>query len=110
MKSFKLYLEGTSAGQRLAGNLKRSGFDVNARADYWTKKAKELEDKRKEYEKNNPTPAVKEDVGGGAPANSVAGVAGSGDARLSASQREPGVSAKRNPTLKGMFRRKPPKA
>ena len=80
MKSFKLYVEVTSASQRLAGNLKRSGFDVNARHDYWTKKAKEIEDKRKEYEKNNPTPVVKEDgegAIGAAPTNSVAGVAGS---------------------------------
>ena len=44
-----------------------------------------------------------------APTNSVAGVAGSGDSRLPASQREPGVSKKRNPTL-GYFKRKPPKA
>ena len=113
MKSFKLYVEVTSASQRLAGNLKRSGFDVNARHDYWTKKAKELEDKRKEYEKNNPTPVVKEDGGAcacAAPTNSVAGVAGSGDSRLPAAQREPGVSKKKNPILKGMFRRKPPKA
>ena len=43
-----------------------------------------------------------------APVNSVAGVAGTGDSRLPASQREPGVSKKRNPTL-GYFRRKPPK-
>ena len=39
----------------------------------------------------------------------VAGVAGSGDSRLASSQREPGVSKKKNPTL-GYFRRKPPKA
>jgi hypothetical protein len=43
-----------------------------------------------------------------APTNSVAGVAGTGDSRLSTSQREPGVSKKKNPTL-GYFRRKPPK-
>jgi hypothetical protein len=43
-----------------------------------------------------------------APTNSVAGVAGTGDSRLAPSQREPGVSKKRNPTL-GYFRRKPPK-
>jgi hypothetical protein len=47
---------------------------------------------------------------GAAPANSVAGIAGSGDTRLAPSQREPGVSKKRNPILKGLFRRKPPKA
>ena len=56
---------------------------------------------------------VSEDGGaagmGAAPANSVAGIAGSGDSRLPASQREPGVSKKRNPVLKGLFTRKPPK-
>ena len=46
---------------------------------------------------------------GGAPTNSVAGVAGTGDSRLPASQKEPGVSKKRNPILKGMARRNPPK-
>jgi hypothetical protein len=56
---------------------------------------------------------IKEDgMGAGvvtaAPTNSVAGVAGSGDSRLAPSQREPGVSKKKNPTL-GYFRRKPPK-
>jgi DNA-binding ferritin-like protein len=57
---------------------------------------------------------MKEDgMGGGAvsaaPVNSVAGVAGTGDSRLPASQKEPGVSKKRNPVLKGMARRSPPK-
>ena len=48
-------------------------------------------------------------VGGGSvPTNTVAGVASTGDSRLPSSQREPGVSKKRNPTL-GYFRRKPPK-
>ena len=44
-----------------------------------------------------------------APVNSVAGVAGTGDSRLSASQREPGVSKKRNPILQKMARRTLPK-
>jgi len=48
---------------------------------------------------------VKED---GVPVNSVAGVAGSGDSRLPASQREPGVSKKRNPVMMNV-RRKTPK-
>jgi hypothetical protein len=52
---------------------------------------------------------MKED-GEGAPANSVGGIAGSGDSRLPASQREPGVNKKRNPLLKGLFTRKPPQA
>lgn len=47
---------------------------------------------------------------GGAPANSVAGVAGSGDSRLSPSQREPGVSKKHNPIITKLARRKLPKA
>ena len=45
---------------------------------------------------------------GGAPTNNVGGVAGTGDSRLPASQREPGVSKKKNPTL-GYFKRKSPK-
>ena len=60
------------------------------------------------------TQYIKEDgmgagVVGAAPTNSVAGVAGTGDSRLPSTQREPGVSKKRNPTL-GYFKRKPPKA
>ena len=47
--------------------------------------------------------------GGGAPTNSVGGVAGTGDSRLPSSQREPGVGKKRKPIL-GYFKRKPPKA
>lgn len=69
------------------------------------------EAKARSYE--NARDNIKEEMGGGAmaaaPTNSVAGVAGSGDTRLPQSQREPGVSKKRNPILKGMFRRKPPK-
>lgn len=52
---------------------------------------------------------VKEDGMAAAPTNSVAGVAGSGDTRLPQSQREPGVSKKRNPVMASMFRRKAPK-
>ena len=48
-------------------------------------------------------------VGGGAPTNTVGGVAGSGDSRLPASQQEPGVSKKRNPILMGIGKRKAPK-
>jgi len=40
---------------------------------------------------------------------SVAGIAGSGDARLPTDQREPGVSKKRNPVMKTMVRRLLPK-
>ena len=45
---------------------------------------------------------------GAAPTATVAGIAGSGDSRLSSSQREPGVGKKHNPLLMS-FRRKPPK-
>lgn len=48
-------------------------------------------------------------VGGSAPTNNVGGVAGTGDSRLPANQREPGVSKKRNPVMMGMEKRKPPK-
>ena len=51
MKSFKLYSESKkSTSERLAGNLKTAGFDVNARHKYWSDKVRELETKRKEYE------------------------------------------------------------
>ena len=43
-----------------------------------------------------------------APTNTVAGVAGSGDSRLPASQKEPGVSKKKNPVM-GLLKRKSPK-
>lgn len=48
-------------------------------------------------------------VGGSAPTNTVGGVAGTGDSRLPADQREPGVSKKRNPVMMGVQKRKPPK-
>ena len=45
-----------------------------------------------------------------APTNVVgAGVAGTGDSRLPSSQREPGVSKKRNPILQKLARRALPK-
>ena len=46
---------------------------------------------------------------GGAPTNNVGGVAGTGDSRLPANQREPGVGKKRNPILQKMARRTLPK-
>jgi hypothetical protein len=54
---------------------------------------------------------MKEDGGAmvAAPTNSVAGVAGSGDSRTPASQREPGVSKKRNPIVNMLARRALPK-
>lgn len=96
--------------------------EIKRQKEHLTKKAKDnhalskreggggaAEAKAVSYEKARD--AIKEDAGamGAAPTNSVAGVAGTGDSRLPASQREPGVSKKRNPTLKGMFTRKPPK-
>jgi hypothetical protein len=54
---------------------------------------------------------IKEDggaAGAGAGAVSVAAVAGSGDSRLPTSQREPGVSKKHNPVMKGLAKRKLP--
>jgi hypothetical protein len=57
---------------------------------------------------------IKEDgVGAGAvgagPTNTVGAVAGSGDSRLPADQREPGVGKKRKPVMMGIAKRKPPK-
>ena len=57
----------------------------------------------------NTKKAIKED-GAAAGGMSVGAVAGSGDSRLPTSQREPGVSKKHNPVLRGLARRKPPKA
>lgn len=97
--------------------------EIKRQKEHLTQKAKEnhaqskreggggaAEAKAISYEKARDS--IKEDGGaiGAAPTNSVAGVAGTGDSRLPASQREPGVSKKRNPILKGMFTRKPPKA
>ena len=50
-----------------------------------------------------------EDGGAVAGGMTVAAVAGSGDSRLPATQREPGVSKKRNPIMTRLARRKPPK-
>ena len=47
-------------------------------------------------------------VGSAGPTNTVGAVAGSGDSRLPTSQREPGVSKKRNPVMLSKFRRNPP--
>jgi hypothetical protein len=52
---------------------------------------------------------IKEDAPAvAAPTVSVAGVAGSGDSRLPATQREPGVSKKRTPLMMRLARRKLP--
>ena len=48
-------------------------------------------------------------AGGAAGGMGVAAVAGSGDSRMPASQREPGVSKKRTPLMMRLARRKLPK-
>lgn len=113
MKTFKQYLgpEATKA---------RDKEEIARQKKHLTDKAKEnheqskreggggaAEAKAKSYE--NARDNIGEDFSGVAPTNSVAGVSGTGDARLTPSQREPGVSKKRNPVLKGLFKRKPPK-
>ena len=106
MKSFKVYTEAKlSTSEKLNRNLKKGGFDADA-------SLARIEAIRKKNAQPQPKEPIKEDGAGGigaAPANSVGGIAGSGDSRLPANQREPGVSKKRNPILKGMFTRKPPK-
>lgn len=94
--------EGMSARFRLAAALQR---------EKQNRENKEAARKAREETAKQNKQSVKEDAGAmaAAPTNSVAGVAGSGDSRLPAGQREPGVSKKRNPVLKGMFTRKPPK-
>ena len=53
---------------------------------------------------------IKEDGGaaGAGGGMSVAAVAGSGDSRMPAAQREPGVSKKHNPVMRGLAKRKLP--
>ena len=48
-------------------------------------------------------------AGAAAGGASVAGIAGTGDSRMPATQREPGVSKKRNPVMGTLAKRKPPK-
>ena len=121
MKSFKQYLgpEATKANDKRNISLQKKNLDrltgeynkmskdeggggmAKAHADMFanTKKAIHSEE------------VVQEDGGAmvAAPTNSVAGVAGTGDSRLPASQREPGVSKKRNPVLQKLARRALPK-
>lgn len=52
---------------------------------------------------------INEDGMAAVPTNSVGGVAGTGDARLPTSQREPGVSKKHNPIIQKLARRALPK-
>lgn len=54
---------------------------------------------------------IKEDGAGGmtaGPTSTVAGVAGTGDSRMPAPQREPGVNKKHNPIMGGIRRRRLP--
>jgi len=52
---------------------------------------------------------IEEDGGAMGGGVNVAAIAGSGDSRLPASQREPGVSKKHNPVMRGLGKRNPPK-
>jgi hypothetical protein len=108
MKSFKQYFNEhivkTKSGYKLVS--KSTGKNLGTSSSLSGIKRRE---QQVQYFKH-----VNEDgMGAGAvaagPTNTVGGVAGTGDSRLDPSQREPGVSKKRNPTL-GYFRRKPPKA
>jgi hypothetical protein len=101
LKQFKEHVIKTGSGYKLVS--KKTGKNLGTA----TSKAGIMKREREvEYFKH-----MHEDGEGGmGPANSVAGVAGTGDSRLPASQREPGVSKKRNPVLKGLFTRKPPQA
>jgi hypothetical protein len=63
---------------------------------------------KKAFSKGSCEP-VSEDGGAMGGGVSVAAIAGSGDSRLPASQREPGVSKKHNPVMRGLGKRNPPK-
>lgn len=71
-------------------------------AGYAPVKGDELKKKDGKFVPN----CVKEDGEGGG--MSVGAIAGSGDSRLPADQREPGVSKKKNPVMMGIERRKAP--
>ncbi len=119
MKSFKSYIEAGLGPEATKAN---DAAEIARQKEHLAHKAKTsyeqsarekmfghggaAEAKAKSYE--NAKNSIGEEFAA-APTNSVAGVAGTGDARLPSSQREPGVSKKRNPVLKGMFTRKQPK-
>ena len=120
MKSFKTYLDrlGPKATEKQdREEIARQKKHLSHKAEENHKQSQReggggaAEAKARSYEKARDSihteEFVSEDGMGGAvaaaPTNSVAGVASSGDSRLPASQREPGVSKKK--TL-GLFRRK----
>jgi hypothetical protein len=107
MKTFKTFLGPEATKQQDRKEIVRQKVHL-------TKKAKEYHDMSKDEGGggmaqahgdmfDNAKKNIKEDGMG------VAAVAGTGSPDLSPSQREPGVSKKRNPTM-GYFRRTPPKA
>ncbi len=122
MKSFKSYTEYIESLLGPEATKSRDAAEIARQKAHLTDKAREnheqsarermfghggaAEAKAQSYEK------ARDSIGeefSAAPTNSVAGVAGTGDSRLPVSQREPGVSKKRNPVLKGLLRRKQPK-
>ena len=107
MKSFKDYINEhivkTSSGYKLVS--KSTGKNLGTA----TSKAGIIKRERQvQYFKHMKEDGMGAGAVSAAPTNTVAAVAGTGDNRLPTSQREPGVSKKRNPTL-SYFRRKPPK-
>jgi len=107
MKSFKQYTEGFETPKKTV-----PGSATPPKGTYaWNRLYGKYTAKGELRKRPNPNkPPLKEDGGAmaAAPTNSVAGVAGSGDSRLPAAQREPGVSKKRNPIMKGLVRRNLP--
>ncbi len=99
MLSFKKYLNEVKLGKNPCW------------AGYAPVKGDELKKKGSKFVPN----CVKEDGEGamGGPTNTVGGVAGTGDSRLPANQREPGVNLKKkkayNPVIQSMLSRKAPK-
>jgi hypothetical protein len=115
MKTFKQYLgpEATKSNDAAEVTRQKSHLTDKAKENHEQSAREKMfghggaaEAKAKSYE--NARDNIGEEFAA-APTNSVAGVAGTGDSRLPSSQREPGVSKKRNPLLKGMFTRKQPK-
>ena len=119
MKTFTQYINEEGIEDRLGpkATKARDRMEIVRQKKHLDNKAKEYDDQSKRENGGGAAEAKaisfqnakkaihNEEVGGGVATNSVAGVAGTGDSRLPASQREPGVSKKRNPTL-GYFRRK----
>ena len=112
MKSFKFFIEARANTKSVRTGLSKrtkSTDQIQQAArkkeqdDAWEKLQQHIAASKKVNEDGMGAVAV-----AAGPTNTVGGVAGTGDSRLDPSQREPGISKKRNPTL-GYFRRKPPK-